>query len=77
MYYLTGLNHVKICRPEKVQGKSSQIIMNKFLSNSKQQTTVLCDQTCSVIEDTPKPMNTADPEHTKKSHQNFPLALLL
>jgi len=45
--------------------------MMKFLSTCKKQTTFPCDQTSSVTEtqeDTPKLMDAADSEHTKKSH---------
>ena len=73
--------HVKICRPEKIQGIGSQITMNKFVTTSRQQTTALCNQTSSVTEtrqeDTPKVkkvMDALDPQSTKESSQDFPLA---
>ena len=69
--------HVKTCRPEKVQGKGNQITINKFLSTTKQQTTVLCDQTSPTAEtqDTLKLGNTVDTvENTKESDKDFPSA---
>ena len=73
--------HVKICRPEKIQGIGSQITMNKFVTTSRQQTIALCNQTSSVTEtrqeDTPKvkkAMDALDLQSTKESSQDFLLA---
>ena len=50
--------HVKTCRP---QGKGSQITMNKFVSTSKQQKPVLCNQMTSVTQT----------QHTPKLEKNM------
>ena len=68
--------HVKTCRP---QGKGSQITMNKFVSTSKQQKPVLCNQMTSVTQTqhTPKlekTMDALDSKSIKESNQDFLLA---
>ena len=77
MYYLTGLVMSKLANLRK----GNQITINKFLSTTKQQTTVLCDQTSPTPErqDTPKLGNTmhvdtVDSDNTKESDKDFPSA---
>ena len=71
--------HVKTCRPAKVQGKGNQITINKFLSTSKLQPTVLCDQPTPTTgaQDAPKDENTkdtVDSDNANKSPKDFPSA---